>query len=164
MNFVVSLMATAVQLSQHVLQEGIFSEFSKISLTVVIPHQKLVLDGDGVVLITECDVSKVPWEWQITHALHKCILTYTYMYYHFNNSCHEMLMWLCNNWRLHNPIHVPQTSCSNSTTVLDINQWSCSQYLYVCECKLMVRFNILQGYVTQIFPEKAPQVLAEPDS
>ena len=60
MNFVVSLMATAVQLSQHVLQEGIFSEFSKISLTVVIPHQKLVLDGDGVVLITECDVSKVP--------------------------------------------------------------------------------------------------------
>jgi hypothetical protein len=47
MNFVGSLMAMEVQLSQHVLQEGIFSDFLKISLTIVIPHQKLVLDGDG---------------------------------------------------------------------------------------------------------------------
>jgi len=41
-------MAAEVQLSQHVLQEGIFSDFSKISLTIVIPRQKLVLDGYGV--------------------------------------------------------------------------------------------------------------------
>jgi len=59
------------------------------------------------VLIKECDVSEVPWEWQTTHALHKCILTYTYMYYHFNHSCREMFVWLYNDWRLHNPIHVP---------------------------------------------------------
>jgi hypothetical protein len=42
------LMAVEVQLSQHVLQEGIFSDFSKIFLKTVIPCQKLVLDGDGV--------------------------------------------------------------------------------------------------------------------
>jgi hypothetical protein len=48
MNLVGSLMAMEEQLSQHVLQEGIFSDFSKISLTIVIPHQNMVLDSDGV--------------------------------------------------------------------------------------------------------------------